>query len=422
MVPRVDGDIRLKIATTEADVQWVRRRNIAFTILCWIAIAGVIVWMASQVYHAIIVLVMACVLAYALYPAVEMLRRWLPHWLAILLVYLALFAVVGGFGYLLVSTAVTELKDHLKQIQNAFSPDGTMGLVIQQLEAAGVSRGQIDAFSATLTGALGSTAKDLPDALGRFFNGLLDTVLVVVVSVYLLIDGERLAHWANTGTPRRYRPQVQALLAGLQRVVGGYIRGQLSMALLIGVLVGVGMFALHVPFAPLLGLLAFVLEFVPIIGTLISGAICVLIALTQGWLLGLVVLAYFVVVHVIEGDVVGPRIVGQAVGLHPVVSIIALAAGAERFHVWGALFAAPLAGLLQVIIVDIWREWRKAHAEEFAEEMEESPADQIPVAALVDSAAAAVLLDEPGPSLDGNDGVAERDGLPAIDPEPGIAT
>jgi predicted PurR-regulated permease PerM len=257
---------------------------------------------------------------------------------------------------------------------------------------------------------------------------VLDTVLVVVVSVYLVIDGERLATWANTSTPRRYRSHIQATLSGLQRVVGGYIRGELSMALLIGILVGGGMFVLRVPFAPILGLLAFVLEFVPIIGMLISGAICFLVALTGGWLLGLVVLAYLVVVHVIEGDVVGPRVVGRAVGLHPVVSIIALTAGAERFHVWGALFAAPIAGLLQVVIVDVWQEWRKAHAEEFAEELAEQPVDYIPVAALIDSAAAAVILNQPGPaldgqdSLDGQDGVAEREGLPGIDPEPGIAS
>jgi predicted PurR-regulated permease PerM len=425
MVSPTNGQIRRQVVslatdTTEVDARWVRRRNIAFTILCWIAIAGVIIWMASQVYHAIIVLVMACVLAYALFPAVEMLRRWMPRWLAILLVYLALFAVVGGFGYLLVSTAVTEVKAHIAEIKNAFGPGGTLGLVVQQLEAAGISSAQIDAFSSTLSGALGSTAKDLPDVLSRFFNGVLDTVLVVVVSVYLVIDGERLANWANTRTPRRYRGYVQGFLSGLQRVVGGYIRGQLSMALLVGVLVGLGMFFLRVPFAPLLGLLAFVLEFIPIIGTLISGAICFLIALTQGWPLALVVLAYFVVVHVIEGDVLGPRIVGQAVGLHPVVSIIALAAGAERFHVWGALFSAPLAGLLQVVIVDMWQEWRKAHADEFSEDLAAQPEDHVPVAALVDSAAGAVILNESGPTLDGDAG---EDELPEIEPgiEPGFS-
>src|SRR5712691_10133075 len=120
-----------------------------------------------------------------------------------------------------------------------------------------------------------------------------------------------------------------------------------------------------VPFAILLGVLAFVLEFIPVLGTLTSGAICVLIALTQGWVIAVLVLAYFVVVHIIEGDVVGPRIVGKAVGLHPAVSLIALIAGAELFGIWGAVLASPIAGVLQALLIAIWQNWRATHPEQF---------------------------------------------------------
>jgi predicted PurR-regulated permease PerM len=119
----------------------------------------------------------------------------------------------------------------------------------------------------------------------------------------------------------------------------------------------------------LLGVLAFVLEFVPIIGVFISGATCVLIALAaKGWVWAVFVLVYFVFVHIIEGDVVGPRIVGSAVGVHPAVSIFALLAGGELFGIWGALFAAPLAGVIQAILAEIWREWRELHPHQFPEQ------------------------------------------------------
>jgi len=108
-----------------------------------------------------------------------------------------------------------------------------------------------------------------------------------------------------------------------------------------------------------------VLEFIPVLGTLVSGAICVLLALTRGWVIALIVLAYFVFVHIIEGDVVGPRIIGKAVGLHPVVSLTALVAGAELFGIWGALFASPVAGVIQAFIVALWSEWRETHPQEF---------------------------------------------------------
>jgi predicted PurR-regulated permease PerM len=110
----------------------------------------------------------------------------------------------------------------------------------------------------------------------------------------------------------------------------------------------------------LLGVLAFFMEFIPVIGVLISGTVCVLIALFQGWVIAVIVLAYFVVIHVIEGDVVGPRIVGNAVGIHPATALIALVAGTELFGVWGALFGAPIAGLIQTIATAAYREMRGA--------------------------------------------------------------
>lgn len=125
------------------------------------------------------------------------------------------------------------------------------------------------------------------------------------------------------------------------------------------------MSVIGVPFALLLGVLSFVFEFIPVLGTLVSGAICVLLALTKGWVFALIVLAYFIIVHVIEGDVVGPRIIGKTIGLHPVVSLAALIAGAELFGIAGALLASPVAGVLQALLIAIWTQWRAAHPKEF---------------------------------------------------------
>jgi len=152
-----------------------------------------------------------------------------------------------------------------------------------------------------------------------------------------------------------------------------------------------------VPYALLLGVLAFVLEFIPILGTLASGVICVLLALTKGWLIALIVLVYFVLVHILEGDVIGPRIVGKAVGLHPVVALVALIAGGELFGIWGVLLASPTAGVLQAFLVTIWSEWRETHPREFEraankiaqtveENVAEKPVDPEPAAKLLSEA------------------------------------
>jgi predicted PurR-regulated permease PerM len=212
--------------------------------------------------------------------------------------------------------------------------------------------------------AAAAVAADVLPRLAEFFGTVIDLVLTLILSVYLCSNGARIAQWLKTETPGRANSQARALVSIVNRVIGGYIRGVLVLAALIGVLVGVGLAVLGVPYAVLLGVLAFFMEFVPVLGVFISGAAALVIAAVnfREPVRPLIVLAYFVIIHVIEGDVVGPRIMGRAVGIHPATGLIALVAGTEVFGIWGALFAAPLAGLLQSIIVAAWLEFRSVGA------------------------------------------------------------
>jgi predicted PurR-regulated permease PerM len=381
---------RRHLGRTASEAQWVRRRNVAFTVVCWLVIAGVILWAASHIIHALLLLLMACLLAYALFPLVDRLHRWMPRPLALVIVYLGLLALIGTFGYFVVTTAIKEFTLLVDQARILLTPgpNGEASPLIQELQHLGFSSDQISAASDSVVATLQRWTTQVVPLLTGLLNGVLDTVLVLVMSIYLLIDGERVSRWATSHTPLSYRGRITSFMGTLQRVVGGYIRGQLLLSALIGFLVGGGMYFFHVPYAILLGVMAFFLEFIPIIGTLVSGAICVLLALTQGWLIALGVLLYFTIVHVIEGDIVGPRIVGHAIGLHPVVSIAALVAGGELFGIWGALLASPLAGLVQAVLVDLWVEWRKLHPDEF--EAAET-GDGSPAAALAASAANALV-------------------------------
>jgi predicted PurR-regulated permease PerM len=229
----------------------------------------------------------------------------------------------------------------------------------------GITDQQINDFRNTLFGQLTGVAHDVLPVLTGVAGGIVNTIVTLIISVYFVANAPRVGLWLRSGLPMRVRPRAVFVLDTTNRVIGGYIRGQLTLSALVGVLVGASMYVLAIPYAILLGFMAFVLEFIPFLGVLISGAACVLVALTQGFVKALIVLAVFVIIHIIEGDVVGPRIVGSAIGLHPVISIIALIAGAELFGLWGALFAAPIAGVVQAVTVAFWREWKLAHPEQF---------------------------------------------------------
>ena len=347
--------------------RWSRRRDVPLAILAWSGVVILIIWLAGHIATTILLLIIAMLLAYALAPAVGILARVMPRFLAILIVYLIFLGGIGGLIYLIIRTAVDQASSLSNYLNFLLTPGkgNHISPLEQFLNSLGISSSQIDSYRNQIINSASGLAGDALPILSGVFSGVVDIILVAILSIYLLIDGGRATNWLRRNMPHRQRGRVAFALNTLQRVVGGYIRGQLILCSLVGVLVGIGMAILGVPYALLLGVLAFVLEFIPILGVLISGAICVLLALTKGWLIAVIVLAYFVVVHVIEGDVVGPRIVGGAVGLHPVVSIAALIAGGELFGIWGALLASPVAGIIQAFLIAIWTEWRELNPHEF---------------------------------------------------------
>jgi predicted PurR-regulated permease PerM len=350
-------------------VKWMRRVLIPLAILAWTGVVILILWGAGHVTRAILLLIIAALLAYALVPAVTFLERVMPRFLAILIVYIVVLAAISVLLYFVVRTAITQVTSLSRYLGGFLSPGSSSSNspLQQTLRTFGISSSQIEALRSQLIARSEQFAGNAVPVLTGVVNTVLDIVLVAVMSIYLLIDGSRLTNWLRRHAPRRQRSKVNFLLNTMQRVVGGYIRGQLFLCFIVGVLVGAGMQILGVPYALLLGVLAFVLEFIPILGTLVSGAICVLLALTKGWLLAVIVLGYFIIVHVLEGDVLGPRIVGKAIGLHPVVALFALVAGSELFGIWGALLASPTAGLIQALLIAIWSEWSQTHPEEFDE-------------------------------------------------------
>ncbi len=342
---------------------WQRALYLPLIILAWLAVLLVGGWLLSHITKTLLVLGLSGVVAFALTPLVALLSRWLPRGLAIALAYVLGFAVVFGLLGLIVDTAanqVTALVGNLPTYQHEFKRFEPQ--LVSTLRPFGVTQAKLDSAQqqaiAYLQGIGTTAAKDSLGIVTGVANTIIDLVLIVILSVYLTANGPKIAQRLRRETPGAQRWRTTLLIAIVNQVVGGYIRGTLTMATLVGVLVGGGMLVLQIPYAILLGVLAFFMEFVPIVGVIISGSVCVVVALFKGWVPALIVIGYFAVVHIIEGDVVGPRVMGKAVGIHPATALIGLVAGTELFGFWGALFAAPLAGLVQAIGTAAWREVR----------------------------------------------------------------
>ncbi|TMD56422.1 MAG: AI-2E family transporter [Chloroflexi bacterium] len=368
--PASNNNYNMSTSTT----RWVRRLIISLTIFVWIALGIIAINAAGYIIGTLLVFIVACLLAYAIAPVVKLLQRFMPRFLAILLVYVVGFGLLGFLIYTVISTSIQQFIMLAANFSAMLTPGphGQQPVIFQVAQRFGISQAQIDVVNRQLATQLqnfaGSLTGGLLPLVSSIAGALINILLTAIISIYLLIDGSRAVRWLRTRLPAPQRDRVGLLLDVLQNVVGGYIRGQLLLSAIIAVIVGVGMQLLREPYAVLIGVLSFVMEFIPVLGTIFTGVISVLIALTQGWLTTLLVLVFFILVHILEGYVLAPRIVGRAVGLHPVISLLALTAGAELFGPWGAIFAAPFAGMLQALLFAFWSQWRKAHRDQFPKE------------------------------------------------------
>jgi predicted PurR-regulated permease PerM len=351
---------------------WTRRLIILLTILASVAVAAVLLWGASYITTAILIFIVASLIAYAIIPVVALFQRVMPRALAIVAVYVIVFGLLGLIIYFIIKTMVAQLSSLAQSIAVLLQPgkNGQASPLVRILNDLGISNSQISSIASQLSAQLsnfaGTLASGILPIISSVASTLVNMLLTVVISIYLLVDGSRAIKWLRQKTPISQRGNINTFFTALQHVVGGYIRGQVTLSLIIGTIVGAGMAILGLSsYAILLGVLSFVTEFIPVLGTIICGVVAVLLALTQGWLTAVLVLAYFVLVHIFEGYILAPRLIGKAVGLHPAVSLLALTIGGELFGAWGAIFASPLAGLLQAFVVVFWINYRRTHSDEF---------------------------------------------------------
>jgi predicted PurR-regulated permease PerM len=160
-----------------------------------------------------------------------------------------------------------------------------------------------------------------------------------------------------------HRPGARRVFSEIARVFGAYVRAQLLVALSLGLLVAVVLLAFGVPYALFLALFAALAELIPMVGPIVGAVPALLVSATMPLPTVIWVGVAFVFIQLIESNILVPRMVGRAVGIHPIGSILALALGFQLGGIIGALFAVPLAGLLWVLVSTAVRAWRDKRIE-----------------------------------------------------------
>jgi len=353
-------------------VNWQRIRDILIVVIC----IGIMVWAAFSIMsifvHAIVLLLLAMAVAFLVTPLVNILHRYMPRLFASLIVYLIVVSGLITLCYALVFSLIQQVNyfsTHLPQYVQNLPTTYTVTLdwlVKQGIPISSINKAistiedQANAFALTLATNLVSVVQIVSDVI-------INILLVAVLSFYLVLDGKRIRNALVSIAPKESMPHVKLFEDALSRVVGNYIRGQLTLATIIGVLAGVGCYFLGLyNFALIIGVLAFIFETIPMVGPALASipAILISLLLPDPFPRTYVILIYFIIIQLIESNILGPRIVGHAVGLHPVASILALIVGVQLFGPFGALLATPILAAVWVVVTSFYRSFRGESADE----------------------------------------------------------
>ena len=317
--------------------------------------------------------VMSLVVAELLFPLVSFIEGHLPGYsrhprvariAAIAIVYVASIVLMTGFLFLTLQPVYLEMREFFQNAPEIY--EQAKSTVEERLEDFDRQvpmevRTQLEEWTGSASGAVGDAVLAI---LARTLSGVTGTVSVVfglaivpVFLFYMLKDKEELVAGMYSILPEGASRHTRNVLNLVHGVIGSYIRAQVISASIIGIFVSLGLFILDVSYAPTLGLLAGVLGLIPIVGAYIGAVPGLLVALaTDPAKLPWVALVY-IIVQLIESNLIAPRIQGRALRLHPIFIMATLVVASEIAGLWGVLVGVPLVAVSRDIFTYFYIEW-----------------------------------------------------------------
>jgi predicted PurR-regulated permease PerM len=326
-------------------------------IVVTVAIVLELVWLARGILTWIII---ALFFALALNPAVEWLvRRGLKRGYAVAVVFLGALLLIAGVASLFIPTLVDEingfrnaLPGYVDDVTHGRGPLGRFAdrydlveRVRNAVEGGGISR------VLGVSGVAVSVAKGIVTAIVAI-------VTIAFMTFFMLLEGPQWMERFYALLPDEQRPRAERIGRQIYRTVGGYVTGNLFISLIAGVSSTIVLLVLGVPYAVALGLIVAILDLVPLAGATLAAIIVSSVAFITSIPDGIIVVAFFIVYQQVENHFLQPVVYSRTVQLSPLAILISVLIGAELAGVLGALAAIPIAGTVQVLLLE-WIQARK---------------------------------------------------------------
>lgn len=321
-----------------------RRIDISHKTIFFIAGFIALLWVVNQIRDVIILLFVAIIFMSGLSPMVDYLTKLkIPRTISITIAYLLTIGVITVLLSIVITPLIEETRNLVQTLPQTLThalPEGTIDKSILQEQITDFSK---NALSFTLT----------------IFNNLVALISIVVLTFYLLLERGKLDHLVSQFFVGR-EERVKRITKQIEDKLGAWLRGQIALSVIISLLVYLVLSLFGVPYALPLAILAGLLEVVPVIGPIISAIPAVAIAYLVSPVLALVVALAFFVIQQLENNLIVPQVMKRAVGLNPLIVILAVAIGGKLLGIAGALLAVPITVVIQIITGDILKEEKNA--------------------------------------------------------------
>lgn len=311
-------------------------------------------WIAYLISDVLIMILFAVIISSAVDHWAGKLRDRLGVWrtLSVIVIYLIFILIVAGVFYIIVPVFVNEigglidnLPQYYEKIAKYFgsSVTASQSLMLEKLQV----------FLSGIEGQLITAGGGVFALFRSIFSGVATFVVIFVLSFYLALQENGVKRFLQFVTPKKYENYILDLWQRTHKKLGKWLQGQLILGFIIGAMVFIGLTILGVPYALVLALLAAILELVPMAGPIIAAIPAVILGFLVAPATGFLTLIFYIVIQPIENNFIVPQVMQRAVGLNPVVIIIALLVGAKLGGILGMLLAVPVAAIIIEILGDL---------------------------------------------------------------------
>ena len=307
-------------------------------------------WFLYFVRDIIAIVFVSVIISAAFYPLVAKLsKRGVPRTLSVVAIYLIVLALIGAIIYFVLPPMITQIRQLAERLPDYFNSFGNFLISLRDISNNGLLNASQDSLN-SISNFFGEFLNNIFNTTLGFFNGAAALTMIFILTLYFLLDENGIKKFFVSLFPVQQKARLITVANKIGVKLGGWLRGQVILAIAVGVVVYVGLAILQVPYALTLAILAGALEIIPIIGPIISAIPAILIAFTISPLMALIVTGFYILVQELENKLLVPKVMQYTVGLNPVTIIIIILIGAKLMGILGILLAVPVAAVIYVVL------------------------------------------------------------------------